>query len=346
MEIILLIIGLILVALGIAVILSEAKARRDKQAFQARVIGFSLGKSNNPNMPSFHPVVEYVGRNGRKYFVEGTVGSSVPLQSVGQAVQVLADASDPEKAVLKSGLSYTLGCALAFFGLIAVGLFWFTFRLTTFSVVMAVVVLAGFALKIKGAWRKQPLSLEAWHAYKKKILSTRVFTEESKDQISWADPMRVASAIEGYRKSNRFAVPVLFAISLGLLFFSYHFYGRTQTFLDGADYAVGTVIELKEQYSSDSDNTYAAVVEYRDRLGRNFTFVDSFSSSPAYYQTGDTVHVLYDREDPSKAQIDRGLLNYWLTVLLGSLGALFLLMGLHSVKKRLRWSTVRTLEVQ
>jgi hypothetical protein len=82
------------------------------------------------------------------------------------------------------------------------------------------------------------------------------------------------------------------------------------------------------------------------RRGTSFRFVDPFSSSPPSYNTGETVNVLYNREDPSKAQIDRRLLNYWLTALLGVLGALFLLMGLHSVRKQFRWSNVRTLELQ
>src|SRR5206468_5601220 len=133
--------------------------------------------------------------------------SSVPLHAVGQDVTVLTNPREPEKAVLKSRLSYTLGCALAFFGLLAIGVFWLTFSLNIFSLVMAAVIFSGLGMKIRSAWRKEPLSLEAWHAYKKKALSTRVFTEDSKDRIVWADPMRVASAIEVHKKTNRFAAP-------------------------------------------------------------------------------------------------------------------------------------------
>jgi hypothetical protein len=275
-----------------------------------------------------------VGPGGQKYYIEGSVGSSVPLHTIGQAVQVLASPGDPQRAVLKSGLSYVLGGVLAAFGLLAVGVFWMTFRLNVFSGIMAAVILAGLVGKIRSAWRKEPLSLEAWHAYKKTILSTRVFTE--KDQIAWADPLRLASAIEDYRRSNRFAIPLLVVLSAGLLFFSYHFYGKTRAFLDTADYAVGTVVDLRER-DSDDGSTYSAVVKYRDRQGTSFEFVDSFSSSPPHYRTGETVNVLYSREDPNKAQIDRGPLNYWLTALLGVPGALFLLMGLHSMRNRLRW---------
>ena len=334
MEIIFLIIGLALFSLGVAFIASEAKARRDTESAKARVIGFSLGKSNNPNMPSFHTVAEYIGR-GRKYYVEGSVGSSVPLHAVGQDVTVLTNPREPEKAVLKSTLSYMLGGVLAALGLLAIGMFWLTFSLNIFSVVMAVVIVSGLGLKIRSFWRKEPMSLEAWNAYKKKALATRVFTEETKDQIQWADPKRVVAAIDVYKKTNRFAVPVLLVVALGLLFGGYHFYEKTDRFLQSADRAAGMVIDLKTHDSTDGD-TYSAVVEYRDQRGGNSTFVDSLSSSPPSYHTGQTVNVLYNPTDPREVQIDRGVANYWLSALFGGMGSLFLLMGLHSARKRFR----------
>lgn len=119
-----------------------------------------------------------------------------------------------------------------------------------------------------------------------------------------------------HRNRYRFAVPVLFVLSLSLLFLSYYYYGRNQAFLETADHAVGTVVHLEERDSSDGDSTYAAVVEYSDRRGVNFKFVDSFSSSPPRYRAGDIVNVLYNRE--------------------GVPGVLFLVMGLHSVTKQFR----------
>jgi hypothetical protein len=333
-EVIFLIAGLSLITVGALIIVSEARSRHGTTPVQARVIGFSLGKSMNPNLASYHPVAEYIGLNGGKYYIEGSVGSSVPLHRVGQTMTVLATAREPEKAVLKSGLSYMLGGVLSFLGLVVLAVFWLTFRLNIFSVVTALLILGGLAAKIKRSWRTKPLSLEAWREYKKKALGTRVFTDASKDQISWADPLRVTSAIEGYRKANRFAVPVLLILGLSLLFLSYHFHGRTQTFIDTSDHAVGTVVGLSASDSSDGSSTYAAVVEYNDRRGVSFKFVDSFSSSPPYYQTGQAVNVLYSREDPNKAQIDRGLLNYWLTILFGVLAGLFLFMGLRSAAKQ------------
>jgi Protein of unknown function (DUF3592) len=336
-EIVFLLAGLAFIAVGVAIIGSEARDRQGTEPVQGRVVGFSVGKSNNPNMASFHSVAEYVGQNGQKYYIEGSIGSSVPLHAVGQAVTVLANPQDPEKAVFKSALSHMLGAACALMGLVSVGIFWLTFSPSLYTAIGALIVLSGLASKIRGAWRKQPLTLEAWHAYKK-TLAPRVFTEESKDQIVWADAVRVASAIGVYKKTNRFAIPVLVVVGLGLLFLSYHFYGKTTTFLQKADPAVGIVVEIRERESTDGDSTYSAVVEYKDPAGRDFKFVDSLSSSPPLYHTGQTVNVLYNREDPNEAQIDRGLGNFWVTALLGFGGALFLTLGLHSARKRFRRS--------
>jgi hypothetical protein len=333
-EIIFFIVGLAFLGIGILIIASEAKDRRATEPVKARVIGFSHGRSNNPNLASFHSVAEYVGRDGRKYYVEGSVSSSDPLHAVGQQVTVLMNPRDPRRAVLRSGISYALGVALAIMGLAAIGVFWITFRIDIFSMVMAAVILAGLGMKVKGAWRKQPLSLEAWDAYKKTTLSARVFTEDTSEQISWADPLRVTSAVETHLKANRFVVPVLFLLGFGLLFVGFHFYQKTERFLQSADHAVGTVIDLSSRDSSDGNDTYSAVVEYQDGRGVNFKFIDSFSSSPPYYYAGQEVQVLYNREDPNQAQIDRGLVNYWLTALFGSMGSLFALMGLHSARKR------------
>jgi hypothetical protein len=76
MEIVFLLAGLALMALGIGIIVVEVRSRRNTELVRARVIGFSVGKSANPNMSSLHTVAEYVGLDGRTYYVEASTGSS------------------------------------------------------------------------------------------------------------------------------------------------------------------------------------------------------------------------------------------------------------------------------
>ncbi len=334
-EIILLFVGIILIAAGVAIISHEVHARRGTQSVTAQVVGFSRGTAKNPNKESFHSVAEYIGPNGGKYYVEGSVGSSVPLHAIGDSVTVLVRPTEPQSAVLKSSLSYVLGGVLAGMGLVCAGIFWMTFRLNTFSVMVASAVIALIGFKIKKAWREKPMSLGTWQDYKKQIFSPRVFTSEKKDEIAWADPASITTVIQRHRTANRFAIPVLFVLGIGLLFWCYYSYQKTETFLVKADRAEGRVIDLKERNSSDGESTYAAVVEYRLQ-GQRYEFVDSFSSSPAQYHTGQTVGVLYNREDPREARIDLGRWNHWATVLLGFLGGSFTLLGLFSLRKRRR----------
>ena len=79
MEIIFLLVGLLFIAVGAIITLFEVRARHGTTPLLARVIGFSTGRSNTPNSPSFHSVAHYVGPNGCDYYLESAVGSSAPL---------------------------------------------------------------------------------------------------------------------------------------------------------------------------------------------------------------------------------------------------------------------------
>jgi hypothetical protein len=334
MEIVLLLAGLALMAVGIGIIVVEVRSRRRTMPVRARVIGFSVGKSANPNMSPLHTVAEYVGLDGRKYYVEASTGSSAPLHAVDDEVAVLVTPGQPDRAVLKSSLSFFLGGGIALLGLVFVVVFRATFRLNLYSAVMAALVVGGLALKIRRSWRKRPLTLEEWQAYKNGFLSTKVFTDETKDKISWADPGRVVAAIEAHRKANRFAVPTLLVLGIGLLLLSYHFYGKTEDFLQTAQRAPGRVMGLRAADSSDGETTYSAVVTYTDDHGRQFTFEDSLSSTPPMYAVGQEVNVLYQPENPNEAGIDRGIWNYSFTALLGVPGAALLMCGVYQARKR------------
>ena len=96
MEIVFLLAGLALMAVGIGIIAVEVRSRRRAVPVRARVIGFSVGKSANPNMSPLHTVAEYVGLDGRKNYVEASTGSSAPLHAVGEGVAVLVTPGQPE----------------------------------------------------------------------------------------------------------------------------------------------------------------------------------------------------------------------------------------------------------
>jgi len=63
-EILFLLVGLVFVAFGVAVVLSEASARHGAWVQQGEVIGFSSGKGGGSGAPSYHPSSSTSDRTG------------------------------------------------------------------------------------------------------------------------------------------------------------------------------------------------------------------------------------------------------------------------------------------
>ncbi len=331
MEVVFLLVGLVFVAFGLLVLFSEAQARRGACEVPGEVIGFSIGQSASGGA-SYHCVAEYAGMDGRRRYVEGSVGSSSPLGSVGDAVTVLVQPDDPERATIKSSLSSVLGAVLALMGLASCIVFFAVFRLSTISIAGAVAVVGVAAYKLGSSVREKPMSLHAWRNYKNAVLRPRVFSEETKQEICWADPAALQAAIANQQKANRFAIPLLLLAGAGLLVLGLHLHRKTELFLATAARAPGMVVEMATNRSSDG-NTYAPVVEF-EHDGRKYRFKDSISSNPPAYRRGQAVDVLYDPAHPRDARIDRGRWNKAVPIIVAASGALLCLLGLWSVKRR------------
>jgi hypothetical protein len=331
-QILFLLVGLAFVAVGVAIVISEVRARSGAWAVPGEVIGFSTGKGGASGGTSYYPVAAYAGTDGQTRYVEGSVGSSSLLGAVGDVVTVLVHPDDPEKAVLKSALTYVFGAVLAGMGLVSCIVFFATFSATPFSIAGAVGVVGWAAYKIRGSLRDKPMSLQAWRDYKDKTLRQRVFTEASKANIPWADPSALRTAIAKQRKTNRFAAPILLLAGLGLLFLGAHLYRTTATFLEKALRAPGVVVAMASNHSSDS-NTYAPVVEF-EHEGTKYSFKDSIGSNPPAYRVGQAVAVLYDPARPRDARIDRGRWNKAIPIFIGAFGALLCLAGFWTVRLR------------
>jgi len=119
---------------------------------------------------------------------------------------------------------------------------------------------------------------------------------------------------------------VFTSLGLVMLACTYVLYSNTASFLAEASRAEGTVVGLEESRSSDSI-TYRPVVEFADESGRSTTFISSTGSNPPGYTEGQKVEVLYPRGEPQKAKIN-GFFSLWAgSIIVGSMGAVFLLVG-------------------
>jgi Protein of unknown function (DUF3592) len=326
-EIVFLFAGLPFVAVGIVVIASELGARRGAWPVPATVIGFSTGERDG----YYHSVAEYVGPDGVTRYIEGSLGSSAPLASVGDIVTVLVKAAEPEQAVLQSALSYVVGAVIGAMGLASCAVFFATFRGTPFSIGGAAVVSVLAAYKVVGSLRSKRISLQEWRD-KRKALRPRVFTEATKSAIRWAHPAALDAAILKQRKANRFAAPILLLGGVGLVVLGAHLHRSTSTFLAKAAHAPGRVVGLAVNHSTDND-TYSPVVEF-EALGHTYRFKDSIGSSPPSYRRGDEVAVLYDPDQPRNARIDRGRWNKAMPLLVSAFGALLCSLGVWIVARR------------
>jgi hypothetical protein len=329
MQIAFLYIGLLFAALGIALLVSEVKARIGATLVAGRVVGFSNG---NGKSSSYYAVAEYEGPDGVRRYVESSVGSSSPLGGVGDRVTVLVHPAEPDRAVVASPLTYVIGAVIAAMGFGCCAVFFVAFRADTFSVVSACAVTVYLGYKVLSALRKTPASRDVWQKYKTAIGSSRVFTDANKSTIAWADPAALRASFVKQRQANRFAAPVLLLAGPGLLFLGWHLERRTEAFLERAVHAPGRVVRMVDSRSRNS-TTYAPIVAF-EADGRKFTFKDSVSSNPPSHRVGDAVEVLYDPADPADARIDRGVWNKGIPILLAAFGALLCAAGLLVLKRQ------------
>lgn len=106
----------------------------------------------------------------------------------------------------------------------------------------------------------------------------------------------------------------------------------TRAFLAAAVRAEGVVVDLARSRSSDSGSssssaTYAPVIRFVARDGREVEFVSSHSSNPPRYRRGDRVGLLYAPDAPERARLE-GFFSVWFGALIaGLLGTVFLLVG-------------------
>jgi Sec-independent protein translocase protein TatA len=332
MEILFLFVGLVFVGVGLLIIASETRNRRGAVEVRGSVIGFSTS-ANSEGEASLHAVAEYPGPDGRRRYVEAAVGSASPLNAVGEPITVLIRPDDPDKAIVKSSLTYVLAAIIASMGLASCAAFFAFFRFDAFSVLGAVAVVILGAWKLRGAIRDKPGALKAW-VEARRSFAPRTYTDETRNQIRWVDPSALRNAIDKQKKMSRIASPILVVLGAGVLFLGAHLHRRTEEFLARAVGGTGTVVGLVESSSSDS-TTYAPLVEF-EHDGKTYKFKDSIGSNPPSYRSGDVVAVLYDPSQPADARIDRGRWNKLIPDLIGGFGALLGFLGIWMALKRPR----------
>jgi hypothetical protein len=147
---------------------------------------------------------------------------------------------------------------------------------------------------------------------------------------------RIGSTRGGFRNplAGIFAGPIFAIIGLVMACFGWGSYSAVHTFIDKAEQAKGTVVDLVEKTSRDNDGNlktyYYPVVEFTTAGGEKIRFQSSTGSYPAEKQVGETVEILYAADNPRDARPNSFTgLWLWPAVLLG-MGGIFVLVGVGS----------------
>jgi hypothetical protein len=119
----------------------------------------------------------------------------------------------------------------------------------------------------------------------------------------------------------------LFAvIGAGMLVGAGAMRANTRSFLAHASATQGTVVALQPKRSSDGSTTYSPVVSFKHGA-QLIQFTSQTSSSPPGYHVGETVPVRYLEMNPYDAKLDSFFSLWGGALILGGLGAVFLLIG-------------------
>ncbi|HVR65971.1 MAG TPA: DUF3592 domain-containing protein [Verrucomicrobiae bacterium] len=122
---------------------------------------------------------------------------------------------------------------------------------------------------------------------------------------------------------------IFLLIGLGLLGGGAYSGVSTFDFLANAVSAPGVVIDLEARWDSDDGGyTYYPRVRFATEGGRPYEFTGDVGSSPASFDVGEEVRVLFDPADPSKARIDSFMQLWFTPLLLAGMGTVFSIFGL------------------
>ncbi len=294
---------------------------------QAGEISHKDGKKPNFADEVYYAVFEYQAPNGNRMEKVSESGSNSLLGKMpGRRVTVMTFPDSPEKIRRPFALLFVFGFIFLVPGVLIMHTALTTFE---FNIVTLLIVLGGLgfiAFKVWSFFRQIPSEdlKNGWAEFKEKGVSVKASTGSGKGG-RLLEPEEVAVRAKYYAKHSMIAGYVMLVIALGLAGGSYYAGLDMVDMTQNGISATGEVVDMRSRYS-DGSYTYSAVVEFRDRDGNKSRFTDSVGSSHPSFKRGDEVEVLYMRDNPDDAIIDRGIFNWGLSGGL-AIGVLLLLWG-------------------
>jgi hypothetical protein len=120
-----------------------------------------------------------------------------------------------------------------------------------------------------------------------------------------------------------FAAIILGIAGLVMLGFAYFNWTSTKQFAATARQVQGTVIRMVD----DSEGASAPVFKFTAQNGDVLEVQEKIYRTPAGYEVGQTVQILYDPERPDQARLSKPGNLYFMPMLFGGMGALSVLLA-------------------
>ena len=115
-------------------------------------------------------------------------------------------------------------------------------------------------------------------------------------------------------------------LGLGLAYFSYQQYHKTQLLLRDGVRTVGIVKQMVMTQDDDGP-MYSPIFEFTDRSNKEREFKSNIRSRPPAYKVGDKVTLIYDRKDSENVKIISFWGLYAASVILAMIAAPLLIIG-------------------
>lgn len=121
--------------------------------------------------------------------------------------------------------------------------------------------------------------------------------------------------------------PIAAVIGLGIAYFGWTMRLDTLEFVDSAEIASGSVVEVESRRDSDGDTLFYPVFEFTTAEGEDIQFRSNSGSNPPSHDQGEEVEIYYDPDQPYDAR-ENSFSGLWmLSTILLAFGGIFALAG-------------------
>lgn len=309
-----------LVCLGLAGIILGSSLYARVHAIRAS--GTIIGVLNENSV--YFPVYRYTTADGQTHEAKSNTGSgSVRGKETGRIVPLMISAHNPSEATEAGNYLFDIiglvllipGVWLAYTALTA-----YPVTRMTWIMGIALLVYAGERLHRIFTLKGQRISVAEWKKLHNIGSAGAVDLANVKPIETLATPLQ-----QGARAQNsKLAGPLVGLFAIVLIAATAYQSVRVFRLATSGVRAEGEVVRMVEQSDSGGGGyTYYPVVRFRTADNRTIEFKDNIGSDPPTRRPGDKAAVLYARDNPAQAMIDRGFFNWVLPALL-FLGAAFL----------------------